>query len=56
VAAADGEWSGKIKDGGPSLAGLKLESVYRFACLEEIEETQGGREQRALYLTEHEPA
>jgi hypothetical protein len=35
---------------------LKLESRYRFKCLEEIEETQGGREQRNLYLTEHEPA
>lgn len=56
LAADDEEFSGKIKDGGPSLAGLKLESVYRFTCLEEIEETQGGREQRALYLTEHEPA
>jgi hypothetical protein len=56
LAADDGESSGKIKEGGPSLAGLKLESVYRFTCLEEIEETQGGREQRALYLTEHEPA
>ena len=55
LATDDGEFSGKIKSGGPSLAGLKLESVYRFTCLEEIEETEGGREQRALYLTEHEP-
>ena len=47
---------GQIKPGGPSLAGLKLESRYRFVCVEEIEETQGGREQRTLYLTEHEPA
>ena len=56
IATADGDSSGKIKEGGPSLAGLKLESVYRFACLEEIEETSSGREQRTLYLTEHEPA
>jgi hypothetical protein len=52
----DEDVSGKIKDGGPSLAGLKLESNYRFTCLEEIEEMAGGREQRLLSLTEHEPA
>jgi len=35
---------------------LKLDSGYRFTCLEEIEETQAGaKEQRTLYLTEHEP-
>lgn len=53
----EGDYSGKIKPGGPSLTGLKLEGRYRFSCLEEIEETQAGsREQRTLYLTEHEPA
>ncbi|MDQ3621392.1 MAG: hypothetical protein M3463_02745 [Verrucomicrobiota bacterium] len=57
LAAEDGEFSGKIKAGGPSLARLKLESVYRFSCVEEIEEIQGGgRGQRTLYLIEHEPA
>ena len=56
LAIGDDDIAGKIKPGGPSLAGLKLESRYRFTCLEEIEETQGGREQRTLYLTEHEPA
>lgn len=56
IAAADEEFTGKIKDGGPSLRGLKLGSTYRFMCLEEIEEFEGtGREQRTLYLTEHEP-
>jgi hypothetical protein len=56
LATPDGEMSGKIKEGGPSLKGLKVEGIYRFTCLEEIEELAGGREQRALYLTEHEPA
>lgn len=56
LAVGDNDIAGKIKPGGPSLAGLKLESRYRFICVEEIEETQGGREQRTLYLSEHEPA
>jgi hypothetical protein len=50
------EYSGKIKDDGPSLDGLKIGSCYRFTCLEEIEESQSGREQRTLFLMEHEPA
>lgn len=56
IATVEGDLSGKIKSGGPSLAGLKLENSYRFTCLEEIEETQSGKEQRTLYLMEHEPA
>lgn len=56
LAVGDDNISGRIKSGGPSLAGLKLESRYRFQCLEEIEETQGGSEQRTLFLIEHEPA
>lgn len=57
IAVDEGEFSGRTKEGGPSLAGLKLENRYRFTCLEEIEESQGGtREQRTLYLTEHESA
>jgi hypothetical protein len=56
VATLDGDYSGKIKENGPSLAGLKLENSYRFSCVEEIEEVEGtGREQRTLFLTEHEP-
>lgn len=56
LATPDGTFSGKIKPGGPSLEGLKIGSAYRFACLEEIEETDGtGREQRNLYLIEREP-
>lgn len=55
LATTDGTFSGKIKPGGPSLEGLKISSAYRFACLEEIEETEGtGREQRNLYLIERE--
>lgn len=57
LAVGGDDVSGRIKSGGPSLAGLKIESCrYRFHCLEEIEETHGGREQRTLYLIEHEPA
>jgi len=57
LATEGGERAGKLKPGGPSLAGLKLEGTYRFTCLEEIEETHGGtREQQTLYLMEHEPA
>jgi hypothetical protein len=53
---AEGPFSGKIKEGGPSLEGLKLGSSYRFSCVEEIEETEGtGREQRTLFLVEREP-
>ncbi|MFN0124687.1 MAG: DUF6575 domain-containing protein [Blastocatellia bacterium] len=53
----DGAVSGRIKEGGPTLGGLKIGSVYRFSCLEEIEEVEGaGREQRTIYLSEYEPA
>jgi len=54
---ADGVCSGKVKEGGPSLEGLKIGGNYKFSCIEEIEEVEGtGREQRTLYLIEHEPA
>ena len=54
---ADGVSSGKIREGGPRLDGLKVGGRYRFTCIEEIEEVEGtGREQRTLYLTEYEPA
>lgn len=53
---AEGPFSGKIKEGGPSLECLKLGSSYRFSCVEEIEEIEGtGREQRTLFLVEREP-
>ena len=53
---AEGLSSGKIRDGGPSLDGLKVGGRYKFSCIEEIEEVEGtGREQRTLYLIEHEP-
>lgn len=55
IATDEGDIAGKTKQGGPSLAGLKLESLYRFTCLEELEESESGREQRTIYLTEHEP-
>jgi len=53
---ADGLYSGKIKEGGPSLEGMKIGGNYKFSCIEESEEVEGtGREQRTLYLIEHEP-
>ncbi|MFN0118972.1 MAG: DUF6575 domain-containing protein [Blastocatellia bacterium] len=53
----DGTVSGRVKEGGPTLGGLKIGSAYRFSCLEEIEEVEGtGREQRTFYLTEYERA
>lgn len=51
-----GEFSGKRKEDGPSLEGLKIGRRYQFTCLEEIEESPNGREQRTLFLVEHEPA
>ncbi len=54
---AEGPYSGKVREGGPSLDGLKVGGRYRFSCVEEIEEVEGtGREQHTFYLTEHEPA
>ncbi len=55
ISASDGTFAGQIKEGGPSLEGLKIGGTYRFSCLEEIEEMEStGREQRTLYLIEHE--
>jgi hypothetical protein len=53
----EGLQSGKVREGGPSLDGLKVGGRYKFACVEEIEEVEGtGREIHTLYLIEHEPA
>lgn len=52
----DGIFSGKIREGGPSLNGLKFGGHYKFSCLEEIEEIEAtGRESRTLYLDAYEP-
>ena len=52
----DGIYSGKIKEGGPSLNGLKFGGHYKFVCVEEIEEIEAtGRESRTLYLNAYEP-
>ena len=57
IATQEGKYSGEVRKGGPSLVGLTTGSVYKFDCIEEIEEVEGtGREQRTLYLTEHTPA
>lgn len=55
LANDDGTFSGTTRAGGPSLRGLRIGSLYRFSCVEEIEEIEGtGREKRTLYLQEHE--
>ncbi|MHA3771429.1 DUF6575 domain-containing protein [Verrucomicrobiota bacterium sgz303538] len=55
LATAEGTFSGKVKQGGPTLEGLKLGASYHFSCVEEIEEVEGtGREQRTLFLVERE--
>lgn len=56
MSSQEGNFSGKVREGGPSLEGLQIGSQYRFTCLEEIEEVAGtGRETRSLYLLEYEP-
>ena len=53
----DGVRSGKVKEGGPSLNGLRVGRRYKFFCVEELEEvTVTGRESRMLYLHQFEPA
>lgn len=52
----DGMLAGKRKNGGPNLAGLETDRRYKFKCLEEIEVSEPGVEERTLYLLEHEPA
>ena len=50
-------YSGRVKDGGPSLNGLRVGRRYKFVCVEEIEEISGtGRESRTLYLSDFESA
>jgi hypothetical protein len=57
LATHEGNFSGKTQAGGPTLAGLRLESNYRFTCIEEIAELEVSlHEQRSLLLTEYEPA
>jgi len=57
IATSEGKYSGGIKQGGPSLEGLKIGGAYRFSCIEEIEEQEAtGREERSLYLVERQPA
>ncbi len=52
----DGIFSGKIREGGPGLNGLKFGGHYKFFCVEEIEEIEAtGRESRTLYLNAYEP-
>lgn len=57
ILTPNGIFSGKVKEGGPSLNGLSVGRVYKFVCVEELEEIEGtGRESRTLYLSEYEPA
>ena len=46
---------GRRGDGGPSLAGLETDALYRFKCSEMVEVSETGKEERTLYLIEHEP-
>lgn len=49
--------SGVVREGGPSLDGLKAGARYQFNCVEELQEIEGtGRERRTIYLVGHEPA
>ena len=53
----DQNYFGKIREGGPSLDGLKVGERYRFNCTEETEEVDvTGRQRQTLYLDSHEPA
>ena len=52
----DGMLTGKRGDSGPSLAGLETDARYRFKCSEKVEISESGKEERDLYLIEHEPA
>jgi hypothetical protein len=57
IATQKGKYSGEVRDGGPSLAGLRLGSPYRFSCIEQVEQAEWtGREQRTLFLIDHQPA
>lgn len=57
IATEDREISGTIKQDGPSLSGLEIDSTYRFTCIEEMEEGyEGWRERKVLYLTKYESA
>lgn len=56
ISTPEGVFSGKTKQDGPSLAGITTATKsYKFTCLEEIEELGSGKEQKVLYLMEHEP-
>ncbi len=48
----EGQRSGWVREGGPSLRGLTTGKQYRFTCTEEIEVVAVGREKHTLYLEE----
>lgn len=48
----EGQKSGRVREGGPSLHGLTTGKQYRFDCTEEIELVAVGRENHTLYLEE----
>jgi hypothetical protein len=57
LATPQGRYTGRIKAGGPSLAGLRLGGSYHFVCLPGIDEVAGAeQEQRILFLVKREPA
>ena len=53
----DRHYSGKIREGGPSMDGLKVGGRYKFGCIEETEEVDAtGVQRQTLFLNWHEPA
>ena len=50
IAAPEGTYSGGIKQGGPSLEGLKIGSAYRFSCIEKRTEEQEMVENSAICI------
>jgi hypothetical protein len=51
-----GVFSGKVKEGSPSLDGLRVGARYRFTCMDKIEADEIGTERHTLYLIEYRPA
>lgn len=58
LAAEEGEYFGRTREGGPRLEGLRLGATYRFTCLEEAgSAVDGGRRagNSTLVLVGHRP-
>lgn len=57
----DGSKKGKVREGrtqrgGPSVAGLRIDDMYRFTCIEKTEDSDTfAQERHTLYLIAYEP-